>query len=109
MGGIKSQANLFSVRLLYPFDSTYQLAVQHSTQFLWKRSKVRPRAIPLAGFGLQARKSVVRDDKTIGTEVQIALKRVEFFAGLNAMGRERMARPEIEPGTSPFHAGRSPN
>ena len=39
-------------------------------------------AILSIGFGLQARKSIVREDKTIGTEMQIALKRVRLFVGL---------------------------
>lgn len=38
-------------------------------------------AILSVGFGLQAQKSVGREDKMIGTGVQIALKRVRFFVG----------------------------
>ena len=38
-------------------------------------------AILPVGFGLQARKGVVREDKMIRTEVQIALKTVRFFVG----------------------------
>ena len=37
-------------------------------------NKVRPNTILSVGFGLQALKILVREDKTIRTEVQIALK-----------------------------------